>query len=351
MPNALYITGVLCFLLQLATAAMDKIDTHSHIVPPVWRKYCLEYGFDKPDGMPGIPEWSIEEHLAMMDHTGISKSVVSITSPGTHLVPGNDTLARQVTRETNDEIAQLVSQRPDRFEFFASLPLPDVEGSIAEIDYALDKLGAKGFALLTNAHGVYLGDEALDPVFKKLNERHALIFMHPTVGCGNDPTALKPLNQYSSPMLEFFFDTTRAVTNLLLSGTVDRYPNIRYIVSHTGAVIPPLLERFTGFSKVVKMPYSLTSAEAKELFKTRFYFDLTGFPFPDQIHGYLRISNSSRLVYGSDWPYTPIAILDTQREAMEKGLAELFDEKTIDGIYAAHATGILCSASEHKDKL
>jgi predicted TIM-barrel fold metal-dependent hydrolase len=275
-----------------------------------------------------------------MDKLGVSKSILSITSPGTYLKPGDDALARKITRETNGELSQICAQNPSRFGFFASLPLPDVEGSLAEIDHAIN-LGASGFAVMTNAHGHYLGDSCLDKVFNKLNEVNAVLFMHPTTCCGSDPGAVKPLNQYPSPMLEFFFDTTRAVTNLLLSGTVERNPNISFLVSHCGATLPPLVERFTSFAAIINTPSSLSSDQVKELFKTRFFFDLAGFPFPDLIHGYLRVSDESRLLYGTDFPFTPAHMIEVQGRTMDKGLRELFDEETVKSIYSGHAKKLL----------
>jgi predicted TIM-barrel fold metal-dependent hydrolase len=286
--------------------------------------------------------WSAESHIELMDRIGVSKSILSITSPGTHLKPSDDKLARQVTRESNTEIAGICSKHPDRFGWFASLPLPDIEGSIAEIDYAYDKLGTLGVALMTNAHGVYLGDSSLDPIFEKLNERKAVVFMHPTTcHVQANPTVGKPLNQFPSPMLEFFFDTTRAVTNLLLSGTVQRYPNITYLVSHCGATLPPLIERFTNFAKVMGGEKAVSTSDVKHLFKTRFYFDLAGFPFPDLIHGYLRVGDSSRLLYGSDYPYTPAGMVENLGSIMDKELRELFDEEKVKDIYSGHAKKLL----------
>jgi predicted TIM-barrel fold metal-dependent hydrolase len=278
-----------------------------------------------------------------MKQLNISKSILSITSPGTHLKPNDHDLARRVTRETNEEIATICRQNPDRFGFFASLPLPDVEGSLAEIDYALDSLGALGFALMTNAHGYYLGDHKLDEVFARLNDRKAIVFMHPTsCHAQSTPEADRPLSQYPAPVLEFFFDTTRAVVNLILSGTVERYPNITYLVSHCGGALPPLLERFSSFSSVVlEGQKGVSSQEVKNLFNSRFYFDLAGFPFPDQIHGLLRTTDPTRLLYGSDFPYTPASALPGMGTRMDHGLANLFSEEVVSNIYWGNAKRLL----------
>ena len=277
-----------------------------------------------------------------MDKLHISKSILSITSPGTHLKPSDHALAARITRETNNELSEICSKTPDRFAFFASLPLPDVEGSIAESDHALDTLGALGFALMTNAHGVYLGDASLDPIFAHLNTRKAVIFMHPTqCRVRDNPSADKPLAEYPSPMLEFFFDTTRAVTNLLLTHTVTRNPNLTFLVSHCGATLPPLIERFTQFANIIGKDKSLTNDNVKELFRTRFFFDLAGFPFPDLIKGYLNVCDESRLLYGSDYPYTPGKVVEYLADTMDKGLVELFGEGKMEEIMSGHAKKLL----------
>ncbi|KAE8383729.1 hypothetical protein BDV26DRAFT_276993 [Aspergillus bertholletiae] len=317
---------------------MDHLDTHCHIVPPGWRKWCEELGWDQPDGMPCIPEWTPEGHTDFMDKVGIKRSILSITSPGTHLKINDFALTRRITRETNDEMAEICRKFPDRFGWFASLPLPDVEGSLAEIDYALDQ-GASGFAVMTNAQGYYMGDPRFDRVFEKLNERKAVIFMHPTQCCSLDnPDADKPMAQYPSPMLEYFFDTTRAVVNLLLSGTVTRFENLTFLVSHCGATLPPLVERFATFSTLIlKSSERLTSERVKELLRTRFFFDLAGMPFPDLLHGYLRISEPERLLYGSDYPYTPRVVVENLTRTMEEQLKTLFDEALIRRIFSGNA--------------
>jgi len=143
------------------------------------------------------------------------------------LTPTSKTTGAALTRSANEELSAICTEYPEQFSFFASLPLPSVSHSLEEIDYALDHLGALGFVILSNSNSVYPGDKALDPVFAKLNERKAIIILHPTtcniVGPSGDGAveSVTPL-EYPGPMIEFIFDETCAVTDLLLSGTVSK---------------------------------------------------------------------------------------------------------------------------------
>ena len=288
-----------------------------------------------------------------MNRAHISRSILSITSPGTYLSPGNTSLCRKIARETNSELAEICALHPDRFDFFASLPLPNVEGSIAEIDYALDHLGAKGFAILTNANGIYLGEPSLDEVFEHLNKRKAIVMIHPTtcqLCCSTDLDVSQdlrskeavPLPQYPRPMLEFFFDTARAVTHLILSKTVERNSDITFIVPHCGSVLPSIIERFTSYSSRVYGNNSLSSDDVRRMFKTRFYFDLAGFPFPDQIHGLLRFTDVSRLLYGTDFPFLPADAVLELAQKNDKEVQALFGAAGQRQVYSENA-GVLFS--------
>ncbi len=280
----------------------------------------------------GVQPWSEEAHLEVMKTLSIQKSIISISSPGTHLVPGDDALARKVTRECNDYAADLCRRRPKEFGFWASLPLPDVTGALEEIPYALDTLHADGFALETNHHGLYLGDSTFDPVFAELNRRKAKIFIHPTQPCipaCNTPDGkvqpASPLMAFPRPMFEFMFDTARAVINLFLTGTVARCPDITFIIPHCGGALPPLVDRFTGFATMILgLEFEMSGKLVKETFARQFYFDLAGFPWPDQIFGLLRLVDSSRLLYGSDFPFTPPKGLVGMAESMATGMEMTF---------------------------
>jgi 6-methylsalicylate decarboxylase len=234
-----------------------------------------------------------------MAQLNITKSILSISSPGTFLIPNDSAAARKLSRECNDFAAELISRRPKQFGFWASLPLPDIDGSLEEIAYALDELKADGVTLHTNSHGIYLGDKTFDPIFNELNRRKANVFIHPTTPCINHgQTPAAPLPQYPSPMCEFLFDTARIVINLFISGTIARCPDITFIIPHAGGTLPPLIERFTAFTSIIPsaQELKLSSEVVKETFGKQFYFDLAGMPFPDQIHGAFEIREFEQIV-------------------------------------------------------
>ncbi|KAH8700875.1 hypothetical protein BGW36DRAFT_137676 [Talaromyces proteolyticus] len=311
----------------------ERIDTHTHLLPPFYQQACRENGHTKPDGMPRLPDWTPESHLSLMDKLNISKSILSISTPGTYLTDGDHEAARKLSRQCNEYTSGLSRQHPTRFGFWASLPLPDVEGSLTEIHYALDTLHANGVTVETNHHGVYLGDSRLNPIFDELNRRCATVFIHPTTPClrlqsnntnseTSTPATTALSNHYPNPIFEFLFDTARAVINLFTSGTISRCPNITFIIPHAGGALPPLIERFTGFGPLIGADQSLTSTVVKEAFARQFYFDLAGFPFPDQIFGLLRYVGTERLLYGSDYPFTPEVLVVQLAEEMEKGMVD-----------------------------
>ena len=248
----------LLLLLPLSTTATmplpPRIDVHSHFLPPTYSALLASTNHSKPDGMPRIPPWSPTAHLEMMAAANVRKSILSISSPGTNLVAGDSELAAKTTRECNAYAAGLKREDPEKFGFWAALPLPDVEASLREMDRAVEE-GADGFGLMTNYHGEYVGAPAFDRVFEKLNRLGATVFIHPTTPCmqyEGKVVQAKPLGDLlPAPTLEFFFDTARAVVNLFVSGTVDRCPNVAFIIPHVGGALPPLLTRFVTLSTLI----------------------------------------------------------------------------------------------------
>lgn len=277
-----------------------------------------------------------------MESLNISKSILSISTPGVHLVPGHDASARKLARDCNVFAADLKKRHPGKFGYFASLPLPDVEGSLTELAFAIDKLNADGVVLLTNSHGTYFGDQAFRPLFAELNRRSAIVMIHPTsavVNNGGQLYSAAPIPHYPNPTMEFFFDSARAIVDLFLSGTIAYYPHITYLITHAGGALPPLIDRFPIMANLLnpEIP-SLNPEEVKSVIREQFYFDLAGFSFPDQIHGLLPFTSSSRLLYGSDFSFTPAGVIQDLATEMDDGLKKLFpDEKERQALYSGNA--------------
>jgi predicted TIM-barrel fold metal-dependent hydrolase len=275
--------------------ASGAIDVHAHYVPPAYRAALLANGHEHPDGFPRIPDWSAEEHVGAMDRLGIQTSQLSISSPGVHF--GNEASTRDLARELNEAGREAVVDHPGRFGLFASLPLPDVDATIAEIAYCCDHLDVDGFAVLTNIEGTYLGDHAFAAVFDELDRRGARLFIHPTSpACWEHTSFDRP-----RPMLEFLFDTTRTVVDLILNGTVARHPGIEFIIPHAGATLPMVADRVSVFSIL------LAVEPAVDVWRDlgRLHFDLAGFPVPRQLDALLTLTTFEHLHYGSDYPFTP----------------------------------------------
>ncbi len=305
----------------------EKIDVHSHFLPPKYRDDLAEHGHSHPDGMPAVPQWSEKSHFEMMDKLNISKAILSITSPGTHLVHGNDKLARTITRECNEYAADFKKRYPKRIGFFASTPLPDVEGTLEEIKYAFDSLNADGVCLKTNHHGKYLGHKDFEPVMEELNRRKTIVFIHPTTPCMPSGQAAIPLEGFPRPMFEFFFDSARAAINLFMSGTVQRYPNITYILSHCGGALPPMIRRFSSVAPIQNLSDVVNPEYVRDRLGKQFYFDTAGWAFPEQIKGLLEYTTVDRIVYGSDFPFTPLKFVVELSYDHDKYLPEVFSKK------------------------
>ncbi len=290
-----------------------KIDVHAHYVPDGYREALQRAGHDQPDGFPWIPAWSAEEHVQVMDRLGIATSLLSISSPGVHLGGGGD--AVELAREVNEAGRRAVVDHPGRFGLLASLPLPDVDAAIAEIAHCCDHLDVDGFVLLTNIDGTYLGDASFEPVFRELDRRNARVLVHPTSpACWEHTSFGRP-----RPMLEFLFDTTRAVVDLVLNGTIARHPGIEIIVPHAGATLPLVADRVSAFSLLLGVDPAVDVL--RDL--GRLHFDLAGHAVPRQLDALLTMTTLDHLHYGSDFPFTPEPVAAAAAERLDGTAATL----------------------------
>lgn len=275
------------------------IDLHAHILTDTYREACLAAGHDKPDGTPGLPTWSTAAALETMDAAGIDSAVLSISSPGVYF--GDVKAAIELCSKVNDEAAVVVKDRPDRFGFAASLPLPDLDAAIREAQRAYSDLGADAISLHTNYGGLYLGDPGMDPLLEVLDAQKSVVLIHPTAPpCWEQVSMGRP-----RPMVEFLLDTTRSVFNLALNGALHRYPGINWVVPHTGGAISIMVDRVHAFAEA----WAATEEDQVDVLGgiKRLYFDVAGVPVPRALPALLQLASTGQIVYGSDYPFTPPA--------------------------------------------
>jgi predicted TIM-barrel fold metal-dependent hydrolase len=301
-----------------------KIDVHAHYIPEQYREALVAAGQDRPDGIPALPHWSEELALAAMDELDVRLAILSISSPGVHF--GEAAAAVELARTVNEAGAQLARAKPSRFGFFAALPLPEIDAAVAETRYALDKLGADGICLFTNHDGMYLGDERLEPIYAEVAARKSVVFVHPT-----SPPLPTGGPGFAAPMLEFIFETTRSVTDLVLSGVLVRHPELRIIVPHAGAALPIVAGRVDMFAWVLaNLPKGAEIVNLRSALKS-LHFDLAGAPVEEQLEALLSVADPSKLHFGSDFPFTPVQgckMLVRQLEASRH-----LDDATRDAIF------------------
>jgi 6-methylsalicylate decarboxylase len=285
--------------------AVERIDVHAHFLPPFYIEALKRAGHGQPDGMPAIPGWHAEAALQTMDALGVQTAMLSISSPGVHF--GDDAMARVLARRVNQEGGALCRAHPGRFGHFAALPLPDIDGAVAEAIHALDELGSDGVVLESNHHGVYLGDPRLDPLYVALDRRRAVIFIHPTSpSCA---CCARIGEVFPRPVLEFMFETTRSVTDMVAAGVLERFPALRVIVPHAGAALPALLNRIELMSGLLHPRGGGTMPSMRQAMQ-RLHFDLAGAPVPNLLRELLDVVDAGKIHYGTDYPFTPAAACD-----------------------------------------
>ncbi len=269
------------------------IDVHSHPILP--------YGPGAPVG-PGQPqpEWSVESAISYMDEHDISACVLSDPDSANH-ARGQE--ARDIARRVNETLADIVSRWPSRFGAVATLPGQDADGAVAEIIYALDILKMDGVSTSTSISDVYLGEPQFDPWFEELNRRGATLFVHPTFTKASQ-TLLIGLNP---SVIEFMFDTTRMIANMVATGAKKRFSNIKIISTHGGGTIPYLVNRIQVLEHAFGVGTGRLELPPEEVREgiASFYYDLTAATSEAQLGAILKLVPVSQLVMGLDFPLMP----------------------------------------------
>jgi aminocarboxymuconate-semialdehyde decarboxylase len=275
------------------------IDLHHHVMPDFYWEASNEDG----NAAGGItpPRWSLSGAIAYLDEAGIDIAVPSISTPGVHF--GDDAAARTLARQVNEYLAGIKHDRPDRFGAFAALPLPDIDGSLDQIAYALDMLELDGVSVFTNADGSYLGDSRFDPIFAELQRRAAVVFVHPTAS----PDPIAHTLGLPDSLLDYPVDTSRAIAKLHYSNTFARTPDIKYVFVHAGGTIPFLASRFAIVDQMDVIPGAHERGTFADALP-RLYWD-TASAFSDPVLHMLRsVAGLGNVVFGTDYPYPRDAI-------------------------------------------
>lgn len=275
-----------------------RIDLHHHVIPGAYLDAMDRAGVHDPIAGVAYPRWDVQTDLDVMDRHGIRTAVVSITAPGVGFARGAE--AVRAARAANEAMAQLIADHPTRYGAFALIPLPDVPAALHEIDYALDVLGLDGVGLFTNHRGTYLGDPAFDRILAALAERDALVHVHPAQPSATD----QPDFGLPPSLYEFPFDTARTVANLLYSGTLDRHPGLRMILSHAGGVVPFLAQRLTYAATINP---ALAPRQPRDLLGSLrgLYYDTAMSANPATLAALTSVIGTDHILFGTDYPFMP----------------------------------------------
>jgi 6-methylsalicylate decarboxylase len=277
-----------------------RIDVHHHMLPSEYVSLTRDRILEITTGDGTVLQWSPERAIEQMNQFGIATSILSLPVPGAWYA-GKET-SRKLARISNEYGARLAADRPGKFGMFAALPLPDVDGSLAEIEYAFDVLRADGAYLQTSYDDKWPGDPDFAPVFDELNRRQAIVFVHPTEPC----CCANLIPGIPSNVIEFVFDTTRAITSFLVNGTFARCPGIRFIFCHSGGTMPVLAARIHGFFQARSALASrVPNGVLYELKKLN--YDIANATSAPSLSALMSLVPASQMLFGTDYPYRAVA--------------------------------------------
>ena len=289
--------------------AQGVIDVHSHIITPEFVSSLENEGRLMDEGFP-LPKYNMENHLKWMDEAGVETSVLTLAAP--------QPSSAEVVRLTNETAVRIKTEHPGRFLFCAALPLPDVSKAINEAVYALDTLKADGIKLATNVDGQYLGAPEFDTLFSVLNERKAVVILHPH---RPEPVNRQVMQQTPLAMQEYLSETTRAVSNMISRNILARYNNIKVVVPHCGAYLPLAIPRMKSLTPVMQANKMVGEIDYEANLRA-LYYDLAGAHSPEVTRMLLTITTPDHLLYGSDYPYVAPQVLTQSLARMKDYLSK-----------------------------
>ena len=290
------------------SSSPKRIDVHHHVLPPEHLADLARRGVAWTGGA-AIPNWNVSIAREVMERNGIA---AAIASPMPSVYWGDAPGAVRWARHCNEFLAGIVRDDPTHFGGFATLPIPDTGAACKELGYALDTLGLDGVLLWASQGAQYLGDPDFEELFQELDRRGAVVFIHPST---SPPGSQVPKLALPYFLVEFIFDTTRAITNLLYSGTFERHPSIRYIVAHAGGAVPYLAWRLAlGQS----MPGLRENAPRGALpYLQRLYYDTALSPSEQTLASLLELVPHTQVLFGSDYPMAPEPVVKAETATLE----------------------------------
>lgn len=295
--HKLWVIGLFVSMFSTTALAQGVIDVHAHLLPAEFVDALALEDRLLEEGFP-LPRYDVDAHLKWMDEAGVQTSVLTLAEP----TPQRD---GDVIRKCNETAARLKREHPGRFLFCAALPLPDVKAAVREAVYALDTLKADGIKLSTNVQGQYLGAPELDTLFSVLNERNAVVILHPH---RPEPVNRDVMQQTPLAMQEYLSETTRAVANMITRNVLARYPKVKVVVPHCGAYLPLAIPRMKSLAPVMQANKMVGKIDW-EANLAALYYDLAGAHSPEVIRMMLTITSPEHLLYGSDYPYVAPQVL------------------------------------------
>ena len=312
---------------QKIMSSARRIDVHFHIIPPFYQDAVRAAGLG-PTRHGGYPPYSPELAIEQMDRNEIATAITSVAMPGVLFQPPQD--AKALARRLNEYAADLRVRWPKRFGGFAIIPMHDVDDSIAEIAYALDVLKLEGVCLFTSYGEKYLGDASFDPLLEELNRRKVVVYTHPTLHPSTRGISLS----YPAFLMEYLFDTTRMATNLIFSGALDRFPGIKFILSHAGGTLGYISWRL-GSGPAIDPGLPQWPRAKIEAALRRFWYDNAISSAPGTMMALKAVAGPEKILFGTDWPFVTDHLLaehvtghatasihtDAEREAIDRGNA------------------------------
>jgi 6-methylsalicylate decarboxylase len=275
-----------------------RIDVHYHGNSPGFIAAIKAHN----TGQTALMNWTPAKALEDMDRDGVATSILSTSEPSVYF--GDAAAARTLARECNEYFARLVSDRPARFGMFATLPLPDVDGTLREIEYAFDTLKADGACFMSSYEGKYLGDPTFAPVMNELNRRKAVCYTHPFRG-----GMINMLPEGRALGITLSTETTLTIQSILYTNTATRCPEIRFIWSHGGGTAPYITSRLGAAVGPDGKPNANLAALQK------FYYDTAQAFNPYTLATFTKVVPMPHILFGTDYPFA-------QANTVAKALAE-----------------------------